>query len=84
MFLKYKYLQTSQNKPLNTQETQNTYSCIKYTFKQKKKAKTYSQQPNTLLDISNALKLQSTKPSRSTPQPQSNQISGHFTCMVGP
>jgi hypothetical protein len=50
----------------------------------KKNTKKHSQQSNAASDTSNTLKFQNANPSRSTPQPQSNQIFRHFTCMRGP
>ena len=68
-------------KSLNTRVT---CFCIKYTFQQKKNTKKHLQQPNVASDTSNTLQFQNANPSRSTPQPQSNQIIKHFTCMRGP
>ena len=64
MLLKSKYIQTSQI---------NLSTLKSYAFKQKKNKKKHLQQPNAASDTSNTLKFQNANPSRSTPQPHSNQ-----------
>jgi hypothetical protein len=50
----------------------------------KTKTKKYLQQPIAPSNTSNTMKLQNANPSRSTMQPQSNEISRHFNCIAGP
>ena len=80
--LKSKHLQTSQIS-LSTLKKLISHALALNIHLSKNKNKKYLQQPNVPLHTSNALKLQSTNPSRSTLQPQSNKISRHFTCMMG-
>ena len=69
------------NKPLNTQKAQITCSCIKYTFKQKQNKEILT---TTKCALGHLQRSEAPTPQDLYRKLKCNQISRHFTCMMGP
>ena len=82
--LKSKHLQTSQLSLSTLKNLKSHALASNIRSNKKQKQRKYLQQTNVPSDTSSTLKLQSANPSKFTPQPQSNQISRYFTCMMDP